>query len=144
VAALHLGAFEPHLVPAIATIGGVSSYSAIGSAEFYETPTFIEVPGVLKHYDLPDLMAAYALPPPSAASAVSSVGGARSVLVLGPTDAMRAALNETAAEHAFDFPTKFFAKVHLKNTTAQFTVRTGTFSDTNAAVVVSAWVHSLP
>jgi hypothetical protein len=156
VAALHLGAFEPDLVPAIATIAGVSSYSSIASSEYYDTPTFIEVPGVLKHYDLPDLMAAYALPVPSARSALPredarATRKGRSVLILGPTDAMTASLDETAAKQAFDFPTKFFAKVQSKqsgaawrNMTAQFVVQAGDFLATDAAAAVAAWVQSLP
>ena len=95
VAALHLGVIDDTIInndnapasdgaiPALAVVGGVSSFASIASAELYATPSWIEVPGVLEQYDLPDLVASFALP------TNQSSGRVRPVLLLGPTDAMR-------------------------------------------------------
>ena len=70
----------------------VATYESIASSKFYSSPTYMEVPGALVHYDLPDL-----------AAAAIAANRSKTLLVFSPTDALLAPLTGTAATRPYAF-----------------------------------------
>ena len=103
VAALHLAATQPALVPALAALQGVASFEAIAMSERYESPSYMEVTGVLQHYDLPDLAAVLASGSSADHANAATAAAARPLLVLCPAGATLMALNASAAGAAYSF-----------------------------------------
>ena len=79
----------------LVAVGDITSYADIAASRYYALPTWASIPGVLQHYDLPELLAAHA------------ASGLR-FLALGPVDASRRALNETGAARAYALPRAAF------------------------------------
>lgn len=61
----------------LAVVGGVASYELVAATRLYKAPQWMDVPGVLQSYDLPDLAAA------AAAAAVVQAGGGGNALIGG-------------------------------------------------------------
>ena len=83
--------------PFFVSVGGVASYELVAAARLYQAPQWIDVPGVLESYDLPDL----------AAVAASRAGAV--LQMLGPLDAALVPLDAAAASAAYAFASRVAA-----------------------------------
>jgi hypothetical protein len=92
-AVLHLSNIIPDSVPALVVIDDVTSYESIALSEFYNTPTWMEISGVLANYDLTDLVAGMV---------------PRPVTVIGPTDPLLNHLSVDDMMTAYKFPSSIY------------------------------------
>ena len=110
---------------ALAVVGSVSDYASVVKAEYYATPSVIDITGVLAHYDLPDLSAALA---------------PRPQLLLGPVDPMLQPLPASQATAAFSVAQTEYAR---QGHAANFRVETcNTSNPFSVAHGVGAWLLS--
>lgn len=110
----------------IAILSGLSDYGSVVRAKDYATPSFIDITGVLGHYDLPDLSAALA---------------PRSQLIIRPVNPMLQPLSAAEARVAFAPALSEYAR---QGRQGAFTISAGGHpGPVAAATTLGPWLLSL-
>lgn len=81
--------------PRLAFADAAASYASIAQHRLYDMPHYMELYGVLAHYDLPDLVAALAPTP---------------VLISGPVDGAGSVLDQAGVEAVYAFAQRQYAR----------------------------------
>ncbi len=98
-AALHAAAFDESL-SAMALIEPLIAYESVATSLYYDTPGWIDVPGILTKYDLPDLAACVA---------------PRPLLILSPVDARLQPVDSQECKNGYEVTTTIYESQRARN-----------------------------